>query len=100
MHSKPLFIRPEAKEEAIQAREWYEEQNSIAAERFVEELEAAFEVISRRPRASPFYERPFRFLSLKKFPYLVIYRERGQEIEIMAVAHARRAPGYWKDRTK
>jgi hypothetical protein len=39
-----------------------------------------------------------RFL-LRKFPFLLIYRERaGGNLQIVAVAHTSRKPGYWKER--
>ena len=37
---------------------------------------------------------------LGRFPYFVVYRERSRKIEIIAVAHAKRRPGYWARRVK
>jgi len=34
----------------------------------------------------------------KRFPYGLIYRCKGDEILIVAVAHLHRRPGYWHDR--
>ena len=33
------------------------------------------------------------------FPYSVLYRPNTDEIVIVAVAHRRRRPGYWLDRS-
>jgi toxin ParE1/3/4 len=33
-----------------------------------------------------------------RFPFTLVYRLRGDEVEILAVAHARRRPGYWRSR--
>jgi hypothetical protein len=35
---------------------------------------------------------------LRRFPYLIVFREGMEGIEIVAVAHGRRRPGYWRDR--
>ncbi|HTN71452.1 MAG TPA: type II toxin-antitoxin system RelE/ParE family toxin [Methylomirabilota bacterium] len=35
-----------------------------------------------------------------RFPYGVIYQIRGDRILIVAVAHLRRKPMYWRDRLK
>jgi hypothetical protein len=35
---------------------------------------------------------------LAKFPYSVIYKEKDEVILIVAVAHAKRRPGYWRGR--
>lgn len=37
---------------------------------------------------------------LRKFPFLVVFRESRAIIEIIAVAHGRRKPGYWKSRVE
>jgi hypothetical protein len=36
---------------------------------------------------------------LKRYPYAVIYRELDDLIWVVAVAHGKRRPGYWKSRT-
>ncbi|MGH9495390.1 MAG: type II toxin-antitoxin system RelE/ParE family toxin [Candidatus Sulfotelmatobacter sp.] len=37
---------------------------------------------------------------LKRFPYILIYREWQGDIQIVAVAHTSRKPGYWKNRLR
>ncbi|HEY5870936.1 MAG TPA: type II toxin-antitoxin system RelE/ParE family toxin [Candidatus Tectomicrobia bacterium] len=32
------------------------------------------------------------------FPFSLVYRVRDEEIEIVAVAHHRKQPGYWRSR--
>lgn len=40
-----------------------------------------------------------RRLLARRFPYAVVYRVRGEQVvEIVAVAHYRRRPGYWRRR--
>jgi toxin ParE1/3/4 len=43
-------------------------------------------------------EEQVRRLRLDRFPYVLIYEAGSGEIRILAVAHARRAPGYWIER--
>ena len=45
-------------------------------------------------------ELPVRRFAVKRFPYHVFYLEAPLEIRILAVAHDRRKPGYWKNRLK
>ena len=35
---------------------------------------------------------------LRRFPYGVVYRITKSAIQVIAVAHGRRRPGYWKSR--
>jgi hypothetical protein len=35
---------------------------------------------------------------VRSFPFSVVYRLRPEEIVILAVAHQKRKPGYWRGR--
>ncbi|MEY2341971.1 hypothetical protein AB4090_07650 [Acidithiobacillus sp. IBUN Pt1247-S3] len=35
---------------------------------------------------------------MKHFPYSIIYTLAAQEIQVLAVAHQSRSPGYWRKR--
>jgi len=35
---------------------------------------------------------------LPRFPYAVIFMDLGEHIRVLAVAHAKRRPGYWLGR--
>lgn len=39
-----------------------------------------------------------RRVLLQHFPYFVVYRERDEDLHIIAIAHASRKPGYWRHR--
>ncbi|MCL4204555.1 MAG: hypothetical protein KJ000_18875 [Pirellulaceae bacterium] len=39
-----------------------------------------------------------RHYLMKRFPFVIVYRVTANHIEIVAVAHARREPGYWRKR--
>jgi plasmid stabilization system protein ParE len=40
----------------------------------------------------------YRRVNCPVFPYYIAYVIRGDRIVVMAVAHAHRRPGYWRDR--
>jgi plasmid stabilization system protein ParE len=40
-----------------------------------------------------------RQLKVRGFPYLVAYRIRPGDVYVVAVAHAKRRPGYWRHRS-
>jgi len=35
---------------------------------------------------------------LDRYPFSIVYRELLHEIQVIAVAHAKRHPGYWRGR--
>jgi hypothetical protein len=35
---------------------------------------------------------------LRRFPFVIVFRETAFGLEIIAVAHGHRRPGYWRDR--
>lgn len=37
---------------------------------------------------------------LKRFPYRVVFVELPEEIRVVALAHKRRRPGYWRHRVE
>jgi plasmid stabilization system protein ParE len=99
MASLPVSFHPEAVLEAIAAFDWYSERSGTAASRFLAELNAAVTKITAEPDRWPSYIAGTRRCLLRRFPFIVVYRQTpAGTIEILAVAHGRRRPGYWKSR--
>jgi plasmid stabilization system protein ParE len=91
-------FHPLAADEAQAAERWYREQNETASARFQRELDRAIGRISEHSEAGSPYLSNTRRVFLRRFPFSVVYRERGGNLEVVAVAHARRRPGYWQAR--
>jgi toxin ParE1/3/4 len=96
--AKPYHFHPEAWLEFETADNWYWRQNPDTSIRFVAAISDALEYIARWPRTWPAYLLGTRRFVLQKFPYAVIYREKESAVQILAIAHGHRRPGYWKDR--
>ena len=96
--ARPVEVHPEAVLEAQAAYKWYHDRNDTAAEAFLAELDRAVELISESPMRWPIYLHGTRHFLLHRFPFGVVYRELGETLQIVAVAHGRRKPGYWKGR--
>jgi plasmid stabilization system protein ParE len=91
-------FHPLAADDAKAAERWYRERNEIASTRFQRELDRAVDTISERPNTGSPYLGDTRRVLLRRFPFFVVYRVRGDDVQIIAVAHARRRPGYWRAR--
>jgi len=99
MAPKPVEFDPRAVQEAGAARRWYARRSPAVARRFLEELDRAVERIGAGPETWPAYLHSTRVFSLRRFPYLVVFREGAECVQVLAVAHSHRKPGYWKRRT-
>jgi plasmid stabilization system protein ParE len=91
-------VHPLAADEAEAAERWYRDRNETASTRFRGELDRVVELIAERPEAAPPYVGNTRRFLLRRFPFFVVYRVHNDHVEVVAVAHARRRPGYWVQR--
>ena len=99
MSERPLFaIHPAAVEEAEAAARWYRQRSAQASAGFAEEVNSAIDKILEAPQRWPASLHGTRKFLLCRFPFAVIYRELPSTIQVLAVAHGHRRPGYWKDR--
>lgn len=98
MASLSVEFDPRAIDEAQASFEWYRQRNQSAASAFLSELDHAIELISTAPRRWPAYMLGTRRYLLRRFPYSIVYRELASSVQVVAVAHARRKPGYWRAR--
>jgi len=98
MAVKSVEFLDEASAEYEAAFDWYFARSDSSAANFAAELAHAVSMIAESPQrwpAGPYGTR--RFL-LHRFPYAVVYRELPSTIQVVAVAHGRRRPGFWKTR--
>ena len=92
-----FFVDPRAKQDIFDAASWYAKQSESTDEAFAEAIDDAFAEIAVAPTRWPILEVDFRYRLVNRFPYLVVYRIRGDSIVVVAVAHTSRAV-YWTDR--
>jgi toxin ParE1/3/4 len=93
-------IHPEAAKELTHSVKWYFEQSQSAAANFLNEIERCISKITESPEIFPQYFHGSQRAIVKTFPYSVIFRIKMDTIEIIAIAHAKRRPGYWRRREK
>jgi plasmid stabilization system protein ParE len=81
------------------ALRWYARRDPQVAQRFEDELDRIQQSIAEAPDRWPVILKHFRWLKTHRFPYLVCYHiEHASHVLIIAVAHAKRRPGYWRRR--
>lgn len=94
--AQTVEFHPDARDELVAARDWYAERGESVAVRFTSEVERAIDKISENPIRWPLFLSDTRRYVLRRFP--VVYRESTGNIEVLALAHNRRRPGYWQHR--
>ena len=88
-----------ALDEYQRAVAWYLARNSRAANVFTSAVGSILAAIGTHPDRFPRLDSEFREAGLTDYPYSVIYRALPSgDVQVIAVAHASREPGYWRDR--
>ncbi len=96
--TREVILHPEAETEILEALDWYVERSALAARAFVYELNAVIIRVTRTPETWPKGFRDTRRIVFPHFPFNLVYRSYADTIEVVAVAHQRRRPFYWKNR--
>lgn len=92
------FFHPEADAELEDAALFYESRLRGLGKSFSAEVERTIRLIREFPDAgSPIGPKRKRVL-VDRFPYSIVYRRDPDSVVILAVAHQRRRPGYWRHR--
>jgi len=99
---RTLRVLPDAEAELRSAAMWYEEKRPGLGVEFVAIVDQALRSILQNPEGWPVWRpnRPYRKRPLRRFPYIVFFRLDSATAEIVAIAHAKRRPGYWLDRAR
>jgi toxin ParE1/3/4 len=93
-----IRFHPAADEELLEAMEWYVKRSATAAAGFVREIEHAVVRIAEAPQRYALTRFGRRRYVLLNYPYDVVYRVVGSDVEIIAIAHHARRPAYWRNR--
>ena len=87
---------PPAERDISDAFAWYAAKNKTVANDFREQVFEATEYLASNPTSKPANDKGARKWVLKRFPYSVIYSLKGTVITIIAIAHHKRKPDYWR----
>jgi len=94
----PCTFHPDADAELTEASLFYESRMAGLGRSFAAEVERTVSLIRHYPDAGSLIGTGRRRVLLARFPYSVVYRKISDSIVIVAVAHQRRRPGYWRRR--
>lgn len=88
----------DARREFLDAVAYYESCEPGLGKRFHQAVVSATQRIQTMPLNYRVIHTPFRRCMVSHFPYGLLYTIEPEYIVIIAVAHAKRKPGYWMER--
>ena len=97
-----LRNHPAAGRELAKAQQWYDKERTGLGRDLVLEVDRALAALTEGhlPTLAHPEIREVRRVMLKRFPYWLVVLERPEEIVLVAVAHMRRRPDYWRRRLR
>ena len=93
-----LEFHPEAELELIEASVYYDHAVARLGDRFEIEVRRATDLLLDTPEIGAPINMPIRKFVLTSFPYNLIYVTSTDSVCVLAVAHHKRKPGYWRNR--
>ena len=96
--NKRLSFHPEARREFRESALWYRERSPQAAADFRATVSRSALTVAEFPQRYPEYLYGTRRCVLNTFPFSIVYLDDPDAVKIVAVAHHKRRPGYWKSR--
>lgn len=95
--TRTRFLEP-AEVEVAEAVAFFDQQALGLGDRFEREVKTVVALIEQHPEiGSPLTKRMRKF-RIRKFRYNIIYVTDGDEIVVVAVAHQKKRPNYWRAR--
>lgn len=88
--------------ELDEAARWYDSRRRGLGHEFLEAVEEALASLRDWPSIGTPVEtggHRFRRVRVGGFPYHLPYRMTDDEVQVLAIAHDRRRPGYWAPRS-
>lgn len=91
-------FHPDAVREFEEAALFYEARVSGLGRSFSGEIERTAALIQEFPDAGAALSGNVRRVRVDRFPYSIVYQRNADTVAIIALAHHRRRPGYWRGR--
>lgn len=97
---KPVLVHSKARAELDKEIGFYERRKKGLGLDLHSQVEKTIAKIQANPELGSPYKRDFRFFRVRRFPFVIYYAELIDAIWVVAVAHGRRRPNYWRKRKR
>lgn len=96
--TRAVAFHPDARRDVRSAAAWYERQWPGLSTAFIAALDRLIQRIEHFPEAHQVIRGDYRRADLRRFPYTIVFRVRGNQLLIVAVFHQARNPDTFADR--
>jgi plasmid stabilization system protein ParE len=94
-------LSEEAESDIYEGYEWYKSKRKNLGEEFLASLDQAREAITSNPKTYGVrYKNKVRAFVVNRFPYMVLYVVKGNDIDVISVFNTNQHPERWKKRVK
>ena len=95
-----ISLNAQAELELVEGAAYYaREANAEIANAFISEFDRSAKLLGEFPKLGSTWRGRIRRLPLRRFPYSIVYYLRDSEVRILAIAHQRRSPDFWRGRS-
>lgn len=91
-------FHPAAEQELAAAVNLGEQRSAGLGAELLTEAERVGELLCEAPNIGEPIDARHRRFPMRRFPFAFIYRIDGDVVRVVAVAHRRQRPGYWRGR--
>lgn len=91
-----VFFHESAENELNEAADFYESQVKGLGTSFLSDVQSTIDFIQANPESYPRIHKVVRKCLMRQFPYSLLYSINDNAINILAVAHHKRRPYYWR----
>lgn len=96
---RKIIYQPEAEAELLEAVPYYGSTDPNGEDRFLAAVDQHVREIASSPQRFPMVGRAIRRCVVRKYPFIIFFKEHPDHIRILSVAHTSRHPDYWKKRS-
>ena len=96
--AREVVFRPEAEDDALEVRAWYESRRAGLGREFGQALDDLVARISDNPSLYQRVHRETRRAVLSRFPYAVYFRTTEAQVVVLAI-HGRQRESHWQQRS-
>lgn len=96
--TRRVVFRPQAEDDALEIRQWYEARREGLGAEFGLAVDALVARVAANPLAFQRAHGETRRAVLTRFPYAIYFRVVGEEIVVLAL-HGRQHQSHWRTRS-